>query len=68
LNPVELAAGQDGLDVVLVTGSDDHLVPASQASELATALPDGAESVEIAGADHNDLMSPTVVGVDVILK
>lgn len=67
LNPVELAAGQDGLDVVLVTGAEDDLVPPSQAQAFLAALPNGAELVEVAAADHNDLQDPDVVGVKLIL-
>ena len=66
VNPVELA-GRQGLDVRLVTGSQDELVPPSQAQAFADALPDGAELVEIDGADHNDLQYPGVIGTDVIL-
>jgi acetyl esterase/lipase len=67
VNPVELAERQD-LDVVLVTGSEDELVSPAQAQTFADALPDGAEIVEIAGADHNDLQYPSIVGPDTILE
>lgn len=68
VNPVELAGRQDRLDVVLVTGSEDVLVPASQATVFAEALPDGAEVLEISGAGHADLQYPDVVGLAVILQ
>lgn len=67
VNPVELAERQNGLDVVLVIGSADTLVPPQQAQALQAVLPDGAELVEIAGADHMELQDPDVVGVDVVL-
>ena len=67
VNPVELATRQD-LEVVLVTGSEDELVPPSQAQAFADALPGGARLVEIAGADHNDLQYPSVGGVAVVLE
>jgi acetyl esterase/lipase len=67
VNPVELAARQDGLEVVLVTGADDEIVRSSQAAALAAALPDGAELRDIVGADHFELQDPEVVGVAVVL-
>ena len=67
VNPVDLAVRQN-LDVRLVTASEDELVPPSQAQAFADALPDGAEMVEITGADHNDLQYPSIVGLDTILE
>lgn len=69
LNPVELVTGgRLDLDVVLVTGELDEVVPPSQAQGFAAALPLGAELVETVGAGHNDVLDPVRVGVDVVLK
>jgi acetyl esterase/lipase len=68
VDPVQLVAGQDDLEVVLITGSDDDIVPPAQASAFADALPNGARTHEILGADHLELQDPDVVGVEVVLE
>jgi acetyl esterase/lipase len=67
VDPVEIA-DRPGLDVVLVTGAEDDLVPPSQAQAFAEALPGGAQVVEVPGAGHNDVLDPLQVGLDVVLQ
>lgn len=63
-NPVQLAAERDDLDVVLVTGSEDDVVPAAEVEAFVAVL-GGNQLVRevVTGADHAALLRPAVVGL-----
>lgn len=63
-NPVELAGEREDLEVVLVTGSDDEVVPPEEAAAFAAVLdPDRLVNEVVRGADHSELQQPAVVGL-----
>lgn len=69
VNPVELAGGRDDLPVALVVGADDDVVPRSEAAAFEAALAPGGGPVAVqvvAGAGHNDLLDPAVVGLGAV--